>query len=145
VPFREFLREVRQIVLEALEHQEYPFPLLVERFGSGRGASHSPIFQTSFVFHKAPAADRLPGLVSSDLDLQLDCGGLRLKPYPISQQAGQFDLTLEAAEIGERMYCALKYDTALFDQATVARMVELFTTLLSASIACPDRRETWCL
>jgi hypothetical protein len=144
VPFRDFLREVRQIVFEALEHQEYPFPLLVERFGSGRDAGRSPIFQTSFVFHKAAAADRLSGLVSSnDLEAQLDCGDLRLKPYPVRQQAGQFDLTLEVAEVGERMYCALKYDTALFDEATVARMVERFTTLLAASIASPDRRETW--
>jgi hypothetical protein len=144
VPFRDLLREVRQIVFEALEHQEYPFPLLVERFGPGRDAGYSPIFQASFVFHKTRSADRLSRLASSnDLENPLDCGALRLKPYPISQQAGQFDLTLEVAEIGERMYCALKYDTVLFGEAAVARMVESFTTLLSASIASPDRRETW--
>jgi non-ribosomal peptide synthetase component F len=139
--FRDFLQKVRQVVLEALEHQEYPFPLLVEQIGSSRGASHTPIFQASFVFHKAQTADRLSGLVScADVATRFDCGELRLAPYPISQQAGQFDLTLEIAETGEQMNGALKYDTALFEDTTAARMVARFLQLVSASIANPDHR-----
>jgi hypothetical protein len=141
LPFRDFLQTVRHVVLEALEHQEYPFPLLVERVGSSRGAGHTPIFQASFVFHKAQTADRLSGLVScADVATRFDCGELRLAPYPISQQAGQFDLTLEIAETAEQMNGALKYDTALFEDITAAHMVARFLQLLSASIANPDRR-----
>jgi Condensation domain len=141
LPFRDFLQEVRQVVLEALEHQEYPFPLLVERVGSSRGASHTPIFQASFVFQKAQTADRLSGLVScADVATRFDCGELRLAPYPITQQAGQFDLTLEIAETGEQMNGAFKYDTALFEDTTAVRMVARFLQLLSASIANPDCR-----
>ncbi|MGA2850640.1 MAG: condensation domain-containing protein [Terracidiphilus sp.] len=139
--FGDFLQEVRQVVLEALEHQEYPFPLLVERIGSSRGAAHAPIFQASFVFHKAQTADRLSGLVScTDQTTRFDCGELRLGPYPISQQAGQFDVTLEIADTGKQMTGALKYDTALFEDMTATRMVAHFLQLLSASIANPDRR-----
>jgi non-ribosomal peptide synthetase component F len=69
-----------------------------------------------------------------------DCGALRLAPYPISQQAGQFDLTLEIAETGEQMNGALKYDTALFEDTTAARLLARFLQLLSASIENPDRR-----
>jgi hypothetical protein len=139
--FRDFLQNVRMVVLEALEHQEYPFSLLVERAGTSRAAGYPPIFQASFVFHKAQTADRLSGLVScADLATPFECGDLRLAPYPISQQAGQFDLTLEIAETGEQMNGALKYDTALFEDTTAARMVARFLQLLSASIANPDRR-----
>jgi non-ribosomal peptide synthetase component F len=139
--FRDFLQEVRQVVLEALEHQEYPFPLLVERVGSNRSAGRTPIFQASFVFQKAQTADRLSGLVScADVATHFDCGELRLAPYPIIQQAGQFDLTLEIAETGEQMNGALKYDAALFEGTTAARMVAHFLQLLSASTANPDRR-----
>jgi non-ribosomal peptide synthetase component F len=141
LPFRDFLQKVRQVVLEALEHQEYPFPLLVERLCSSQGAGHTPIFQASFVFQKAQTADRLSGLVScANVATQFDCGELRLAPYPIGQQAGQFDLTLEIAETGEQMNGAFKYDTALFEDTTAARMVARFLQLLSASIANPDRR-----
>ena len=56
--FRHFLREGRRIVLEALEHQEYPFSLLVEKLGSNRAGSHSPLVQTSFVFHSAQRSGR---------------------------------------------------------------------------------------
>jgi hypothetical protein len=141
LPFRDFLQEVRQVVLEALEHQEYPFPLLVERVGSNQGAGHTPIFQASFVFHKAQTAERLSGLVScANVATHFDCGELRLAPYPISQQAGQFDLTLEIAETAEQMNGAFKYDTALFEDTTAARMLARFLQLLSASIANPDCR-----
>ncbi len=139
--FQDFLQQVRQVVLEALEHQEYPFPLLVERVDSSRNAGHTPIFQASFVFHKAQTADRLSGLVScADVTTRFDCGELRLAPYPITQQAGQFDLTLEIAETGEQMTGALKYDTALFEETTAERMAARFLRLLSASIADPDCR-----
>jgi amino acid adenylation domain-containing protein len=141
LPFRDFLHQVRGVVLDALEHQEYPFPLLVEQFRSGRHAGHSPIFQASFVFHKAQAANRLSGLVSChDVGTQFDCGALRLAPYPLSQQSGQFDLTLEIAETGDGMNCALKYDVALIEDASAARMVERYVNLISASIADPDHR-----
>jgi non-ribosomal peptide synthetase component F len=139
--FRDLLQTVRHVVLEALEHQEYPFPLLVEQVGSSRSTGYTPIFQASFVFHKAQTADRLSGLVScADIDTRFGCGELCLACYPISQQSGQFDLTLEVAETGEQMNGAFKYDTALFEDTTAACMVAGFMELLSASIANPDCR-----
>ena len=49
-------------------------------------------------------------------------------------------MIFQDAETGEQMNGALKYDTALFDDTTAARMVTHFLQLLSASIANPDRR-----
>ena len=48
--FRAFLSQVRQTVLAALEHADYPFPLLVERLHPDRDPSRSPLFQSAFVW-----------------------------------------------------------------------------------------------
>jgi Condensation domain len=134
--FLEFLQQVNRTVLEALEHQEYPFPLLVEKLTSARNPGHSPIFQTSFVFHKAQRSDRLLALLDSeDPAIRIDWGGLLLSPYPLSQQAGQFDLTLEIADKSDHMMGTLKYNTALFDEATAERMRANFEVLLEGIAA----------
>src|SRR5581483_2481759 len=51
--FTVFLKQVRLTVLGALEHQDYPFPLIVERLQPERDLSHSPLFQVMFILQKA--------------------------------------------------------------------------------------------
>src|SRR5262249_33237426 len=43
--FRGLLSRVRTAVLNGLEHQDFPFPLMVERLDLPRDPSRSPIFQ----------------------------------------------------------------------------------------------------
>ncbi len=56
--FKDFITKVRHVVIEALEHQDYPFPLLVERLRIGRDSSRSPVYQCLFIFQKFGLADR---------------------------------------------------------------------------------------
>ena len=43
-PFRDLLARMRQVVIEGIQHQDYPFPLLVEKLQPDRGFSRTPIF-----------------------------------------------------------------------------------------------------
>jgi len=52
LPFTELLRQVQQKVLEALEYQDFPFGLLVERLQLERDLSRSPLFQVAFIWDK---------------------------------------------------------------------------------------------
>jgi hypothetical protein len=55
--FESLLAQVRRSVLDAFEHQDYPFSTLVERLQAARDPSRSPLFQVMFSMHKA----HLPG------------------------------------------------------------------------------------
>src|SRR6185369_4141700 len=52
--FERLLSRVRETVLSAFEHQDYPFASLVERVAPVRDPRVSPLFQTMFVLQKAP-------------------------------------------------------------------------------------------
>lgn len=139
--FKTFLRRVRQVVLEAIEHQDYPFPLLVERLQPIRDPSRSPLFQVLFNVQKF---EQLPDLedfmLTGGANARLDFGGLELQPFIIPQQEGQFDISLDTAEAGGSLFGALKYNTDLFDAGTIARMAGHFQTLLTSIVANPEKR-----
>ena len=58
-PFRALLRRVGATVLDALQHQDYPFPLLVERLVLERDPSRAPLVQVSFTLEKAHRSQQL--------------------------------------------------------------------------------------
>jgi amino acid adenylation domain-containing protein len=127
--FRDFLTQVRGTVLGAVEHQDYPFPLLVERLQPARDPSRSPLFQVNFAWEK-PAGGVEAGA------FQLD--DLLLEPFPLEQQATKFDLTLMVIE-GRCLTCSLTYNSDLWDAATIARMAGHLEVLLEGMAANPER------
>jgi amino acid adenylation domain-containing protein len=138
--FKSFLAQVRQTVLEGLAHQEYPFPLLVERLSPDRTASYSPIFQVDFVLQQPQQVEKMADLlIAKATDKVVNWGGLALKPFEMPQQEGQFDLGLEMIDTGESLIAVWKYDTALFDHDTLVRMAGHFSVLLEQIVAQPEQ------
>ncbi|MCV3211983.1 amino acid adenylation domain-containing protein [Plectonema radiosum NIES-515] len=136
--FREFLAQVRNTVLAAIEHQDYPFPLIVERLQPRRDISRSPIFQACFVLQKLQQTPDVLKLYSSQVSTAVEWGGLVLKPYEMPQQEGQFDLTLEIADADAFLVGVLKYNADLFNEDAIARMTGHFQTLLEGIVTHPE-------
>lgn len=128
--FKEFLGQVGQMVLDALDHQDYPFPLLVERLQPNRDFSRSPLFQALFVLQKPHKKELADLITPSKKETRVSWGSLELEYFPMTTEEGQFDLTLEMVEANESLFGLLKYNTDLFDIARMAQMAEHFKTLL---------------
>lgn len=137
----ELLKRVRETVLAALEHGDYPWQRLVERLQPERDLSRSPLFQVMFVFQKphllpdsAPFVLRRPGAI-------LELGELVLESVPLEQQTAQFDLTLVATQSQQgQLLGTWEYNTDLFAEATIQRMSEHFQMLLKAIALGAKRR-----
>ena len=140
--FRQCLGRVRARVVGAIQHQGYPFSLLVDRLHPARDLSRSPLFQTTFVlqtFHRFPELSRV--LLPGDDEPPIPFADLRLEPRPFAQQDGQFDVNVEMKEDDRgRLVAAWKYAADLFEPATIERMAAHFETLLASIVAGPDRR-----
>jgi amino acid adenylation domain-containing protein len=139
--FKAFLAQVRQTVLDALAHQDFPFALLVERLQLDRDASRSPIFQVLFNLLRPQQFREVAELWGAgEAGEQVAWGGVSLEPFALAQQEGQLDLTLEMIEGQASLFGLFKYNPDLFDATTIEHMVNHFQILLEGIVAHPDQR-----
>ncbi|TYR81430.1 amino acid adenylation domain-containing protein [Priestia megaterium] len=130
--FRELLKRVRSVNLNAYEHQDLPFERLVEVLNPVRSRSRHPLFQIMLALQNTPD----PKLELSDLQTSLQIN---------SVGASKFDLTLELREqYSEEGKPAglngfLEYSLDLFKRQTIEVLIERLVRLLEAAAADPDQ------
>ncbi len=142
--FGELLGRMRAASIAAAEHQEMPFPTVVERLGNlgvERDPSRSPLFQAMFAYQGVPAAadPALAAFALAEEGAEIRMGGLRLRHLPLPQHTAQFELTLSMGEVNGGFGGTLDYNTDLFDAATAGRLARNLAVLLSAAVADPSR------
>ncbi|MBD1872290.1 amino acid adenylation domain-containing protein [Nodosilinea sp. FACHB-131] len=135
--FRELLEQVRQVALEAYEHQDLPFEKLVEELDPDRDLSRNPLFQVAFALQNAPMQP-------------LELPALTLEPAPLESASTRFDLEVHLWEPAHGLKSFwrsqdglggfISYSTDLFDRDRIARLVGHLQTLLEGIIANPDTR-----
>lgn len=130
--FTALLRDNKQRILSAFEHDDLPFELLVEVMQPQRSGNYNPLFQIAFALQSLDSVDgnntQLHGLQMSE-----------------PSQTGEFatgnaklDLSLYAYQDGEQILLHWNYDTALFAPDIIACMENSFHTLLSALVKQPE-------
>ncbi|MCB0117754.1 MAG: AMP-binding protein, partial [Anaerolineales bacterium] len=141
VSFKDVLGQVRQKVLDALDHQEYPPALLAERLHiSHRDASRPPLFETTFIYEKAHV-DGVRSLNSVALGIpgeRIEIDGAVLESMSLLQQPSQFDLTLMMAETGDALSASFIYNPDLFNAETITRFAGHFQNLLDGIASAPE-------
>jgi amino acid adenylation domain-containing protein len=124
--FLELLQRVKTIALEAFAHQDLPFEKLVEYLRPERDPSHTPLFQTWFVYQEFP---RQP----------LELSGLDVNRLLINTDTAMFDLSLSIFDTEDELIGTFGYNSDLFNQASIARMVDQFQILLESIAADPGK------
>lgn len=135
-PFAEFLATVRTTLIAGIEHQDYPFPLLVERLRPPRDTSRSPVFQVAFVWDK-PRKLVVAHPTVEPANTKADQAILGLQPFALGQQGAAFDLTLMMLNAGDSLASVWQYNSDLFEPATIARLAGHFEVLLAGLVADP--------
>jgi amino acid adenylation domain-containing protein len=136
--FRDFIGQLATTVLEAIEAQEFPLPLLIQRLRPERSADGSPLFNTFFSLLRFQQFKGFALLYGDESDDAMEIGGLRLAAFPIEQGSGQFDLSLQMVEIGDSIRGALQYNTDLFDETTIRGFMRDFHAVIHTVLGDPD-------
>ncbi|MFC4547675.1 condensation domain-containing protein, partial [Paenactinomyces guangxiensis] len=122
--FVQFLASVKEQVLAAYEHTDYPLEELVEKLDVNRDLSRNPLFDTLFVMQ--------------NMDLfEPEIPGLTFRSYDLEWKTAKFDLTWTVAE-GETLELAVEYSTDLFKRSTIERMAQHFVHILEQVV---DQRD----
>ena len=124
--FAQLLRQVREVTLEAYQHQDVPFEQVVEALQPERTLSYSPLFQVMFVLQNIPMCP-------------LELPGVSLTPLRLETQTAKFDLLLSMEQTETGLVGSWEYSTDLFEAETIAQMAGHFQTLLVAIASNPHQ------
>jgi len=128
--FREILHRVREVALGAYTHQDLPFERMIAEVMPERDPNRMPLVQVIFDYQATPT-------VSTEV------GTLRMERFSSGTPAKNFDMidmTLHMENLGERLYGELIYNTVLYNDATIVRMLENFELLLQTVANNPEIR-----
>ena len=128
--FSDFLAHVREKVLGPLAHQDFPFPLLVERLQPQRDPARSPLFQVLFVMQGELNGASLGLFALGESGAVLQTRALTLESVSLGEEVSQFDIAVQVCETADEIAVRFQYNTDLFEQETLARMAGHFQNLL---------------
>ena len=139
--FQELLGRVREVTLGAYAHQDVPFEKLVEELHCQRSLNDHPLFQVIFALQNAPMESlELPELTLSTLTIDFKTTRFDLE-FHLWEATNDFrSLWGERWKHSKGLRGVVVYNTDLFDEATITRMVGHFETLLEGIVANPQAR-----
>jgi amino acid adenylation domain-containing protein len=113
-------QNVRQTLLGALDHQDYPFDRLLEDLRLARDLSRSPLFDVMMVSQTGQG-------------LQGEMGPVKVTHLPHVSRTSKFDLTFncEEGQIG------IEYNPDLFTEDRIVRMGQHLRTLVRGALQGP--------
>ncbi len=124
--FCELLSRVREMALDAYEHQSLPFEKLVDSLQPDRNSLYPPLFQVLFDYNNVPMPE-------------LDLPNLSISRVELDAGTAKFDLSLELNETADEIRGFFEYSTEIFDPATISLMDEHFQCLLEGIVADPEQ------
>ncbi|RPK08343.1 amino acid adenylation domain-containing protein [Priestia endophytica] len=113
----QFISQVAEQTLNGLEHQDFPFEMLVDELNIEHSLNRNPLFDVMFAFENVDAA-------------KVNIDHFIIKPYDSVSDTTKFDLELKVTESEAELYCTLEYSKDLFYLETINNMVDHFLNIL---------------
>lgn len=131
--FKDFLAHTKKVVEEAYSNQDVPFEEVVAALRPQRDSYRNPLVQVLFAFQNF-----LPNQLSlNDVTVNRVFGNndsLSLTDFDSSK----FDLTLFMQEKSNSLEGLIEFNSALFEEDTIKRLIEHFIILLRSIIKNPE-------
>ncbi|MCW2248523.1 natural product biosynthesis luciferase-like monooxygenase protein/amino acid adenylation domain-containing protein [Azospirillum fermentarium] len=124
-PFGAHLKTIRSTLLDAFDHQDYPFARLIDKLGHKRDSSRAPLLGVVFNLERDGGRQAIAGLEVDSYRLPVGFTGV--------------DLTLTVYLRDDGASIACDYNTGLFDAATVEGLLDQYRTLLESVTADPGQ------
>jgi hypothetical protein len=118
------LQVVRDVLLDAFDHQNYTFGRLVRKLILSRSAGRVPLVSATFNLDPKPGTLRFGPIAAVDRGLD--------------KRHVNFDLHLNVTETNDGLVVDCNYLTDVYDPATIRRWLGYYTTLLEAFTADSD-------
>ncbi len=130
--FKAFLKEVSANTIEAFEHQDYPFDMLVNELDIERDISRNPIFDIMLQLQS----------YDEDEDELLINGfdNVRIAQLEVENQGSPFDMDFDFAEEKDTLKLLLTYNDSVYEEAQMQQLLEHLELLMHTIVANPDEK-----
>ena len=125
-PFRDLLRHVREVTLNAQAHPDLPLDRLIERLSLPRDSSRHPLVSVSFVLR-------------THSNQALNLPGIEATAWEVTTQTSKFDLSLTVEMSAGSWTAVAEYSTDLFEAPRIDRLLADWETLLLGMAGNPDQ------
>ena len=127
--FKELLKNIQRVTLEAYAHQEYPFDELVDALVLQRDMSRNALFDVMVVLRNA-ADHNFEGR---------SLGEIKISEYAEAvNPTSKFDLTFTFEESGEEWEILLEYNSDIYARHTITRLADHLEQLIRTVIEHPS-------
>lgn len=123
----DLLQRVRKITLEAYDHQAASFDHIVEALHLEREGGQTPLIRVMIAWEPS-------------IEIPKKCGEITCTRQDIGSRTALFDITFFLRDHEEGLQLTAEYDTDLFDEETVARLVRHLEVIVAGVIANPNLR-----
>ena len=126
ITFRALLKQVGAEVMGGLSRQDVPFEKVINSIRPERSLSHDPLGSVGLSF--------LPRSAST-----LDLPGVEASFDEVPNGGAKFDLQFFIAETADDLTFCLEYNSDIFEEATIERMLGHYRVLLEAILTDPTK------
>jgi amino acid adenylation domain-containing protein/non-ribosomal peptide synthase protein (TIGR01720 family) len=127
--FKELLQRVKQLTMNAYDHQVYPLDELIAELNLDRDMSRNALFDVAVILQNNEKEYTKKSNHSEALALSEYSGG--------SHKISKFDLSFYFVEKGDEIQVRLEYNTDLYTYPTIVRMMSHFEQILDAIVTTP--------
>ena len=128
--FNMFFDRLKDRTLNAYSHQMYPFDRLVAELDLHRDISRSTVFDVMLTLQNIGENSR--GRLISDEEAN--------KIYDISGEISKFDMNLTFREEGDYLSFEITYNSDIYNQSMVERLMRHYKQLLNALLSNPSEK-----
>ncbi len=124
--FKEFVQQIKQVTLDAFEHQIYPYDLLVEELNSQANPLENPFYNVLIVMNN-------PELNITNADMNDLRKHFDISPFKVEKNTAKLDLSLFVTD-EESFRCMIEYNSGVFEKATIEKMERDFLKIMQWSL-----------
>jgi len=122
--FTEVVRRVKEVCLDAYDHQEMPFERIVADLAAERNEDRSPVVQVMLAYWNVPTEP-------------LQLAGMESIAIKVGTDTSRFDLSFSIWETSEGLAGTLVYSLRLFNKDRMRDLAAHFVRFLEASVMEP--------
>lgn len=138
--FQKLLERVRDVTLEAYNHQNTPFDKIVEAIQVERNLNQNPLFQVMFGIHDTPIpAEVIPPGLEISLTEAINNGSAKFDLSLVVIPRSDKPITPGVTEPDQGITLIWEYSSDLFTEATIRRLAGHFQMLLESIVADPQQ------